>query len=274
MVEKVWIHIPKSYYHCLGNWNNFFSYELKDDGVDIVAYNFDTSTKDYIEFVSMLKQQEIKSNIFRREYSFTTREKEQAEILELIIDGDANDSDSIDSIYYDCEICGNKIRKVNRSNVLVDYKHIKKYDISISNPPNSEIFVSDKFREILHNENLSGARFSSIYQLNRQQQEIKDFYNLHLEVGIGEVIDPTIVEKGQLCKACGFYTKFLKKGLLFFSRKEWKGIDICFTKDTFGSIWANRYVGSRQIIISNRMYQVLKQNKLKSFSVRPTFFID
>ncbi|WP_054875458.1 hypothetical protein [Oxobacter pfennigii] len=63
---------------------------------------------------------------------------------------------------------------------------------------------------------------------------IENNYHLNLQEGIGEVAEPSKVEKGEKCPECGFYNKFICKTLLYFKRDTWAKKDICFTKNWFG----------------------------------------
>lgn len=270
--ELVWMHFPQKYEIHLSGWDIAYRTSRPEDG-ELFALCCEVGTEEFNKLMGIVESQNLTYTVFRREFKFTMREKENSEILELIIDGKAGDSHSSDPLFYKCEICGHLVRKLNRQKVEVDIKNIRKYDLSISHPPNNEIFVSKRLKEILERENVQGISFAHIWDM-KSKVLIDDYFQLHLQVGIGEVTEQTQVDKGLKCKKCGFYDKFLIKDILKFKRNTWSEVDICYSADWFGDIYLNKFGGGKVIIISNRLYKILKDNKVKSFSVQPLILSD
>ncbi|MEK3885820.1 hypothetical protein [Paenibacillus sp. PL2-23] len=274
MKEKLWIHVLQEFEYLLENWKNYYSYNTVDKNHGkMIVFCFNSGTADYNDFINVLVQNEVFHFVFRREYSFTKKDKEDSEILRLIINGDADDSHSSESLYYECNKCKNRVRKLHRNHVLANEKFLKKYDLSISNPPNSEIFVSNKLKTVLEQEGIQGLKYVPVNSLKSPSKQIQGFYKVEIEVGIGQVIDPTQLERGDMCKECGFNNKFLRKGLLYFNKPDWGRQDICYTENWFGSIYQGKFMGGKEIIISQKLYRILVNNNIKSFSVEPSFLI-
>jgi hypothetical protein len=268
--ESVWVHLSSEHQSKLDMWLEFLCYNF---GENEVAYKFGTNKVEYKEFIEFLNKEQINYYIFRREYSFSKKEIERAEILELSIDGNADDSDSQETLLYLCDNCGNYVNHLHRENLHVAYKYIKKYDISISHPCNNEIFVSEKLKYLLTANCIISSEFAPVYQLEKENL-IDGYYYLKLKEGIGDVVSPTLIDRGERCNSCGFYNRFLIKGLLYFDRGTWNGEDIFYTKDWFGDIYNSKSSMSKEVIITQRLYQLMKKNNIKGFSVRPAFFIN
>ncbi|MFB5197416.1 hypothetical protein ACE198_21330 [Neobacillus sp. KR4-4] len=132
-----------------------------------------------------------------------------------------------------------------------------------------EIIVSKRLKNILISENVTGIKFSSIYDIDTHEV-IKDFYHLQLEIGIGEVVEPSIVEIEKKCNKCGFYGKFLCQTPLYFEKDSWKELDMYFTLNWFGSPPITQ---GKWVIISQRLYRILIENNIKYIDVQPAFLI-
>jgi len=272
MKEKVWIHIPKNFQRYLQPWIGYFSYETEDEDLGrSVAYSFITNNKKYENLIDLLKKQNIRYFIFRREYLFSKTEIENSEILKLKVFANAKNSYSSDHEGNICSACGEKVQKLYRHKLHVDYKNIRKYDISVTYSGDTEIIISDKVKDLMIKEKISGIEFYPVFQLGSENQVINNFFHLKLSEGIGEVVEPSIVDRTEKkCSQCGFYKKFLCQTPLYFKRETWKQDDICYTLNWFGS---PPYAQGKWVIISQRLYRILKDNKINFFSVEPSFFI-
>lgn len=272
MKEKLWINISKNYVEELDIWKSYYSYESYDNKIGAVStYSLLSESSDFKSLFEFLTEKKIPYDIIRREYSFTKKEVGNAEILKLIVDGNAQNSFSSDHDGYICSFCGEKVQLAHINNLHVDYKAIKKYDISATYMGNTEIIVSKRLRNILVSNNVTGIQFFPVYQIGKSKEIIPTFYHLVLEEGTGQVIEPSIVDKDVRCSKCGFYKKFLCQTPLNFKRNTWNGKDICLTENWFGSPPMSQ---GKWVIISKRLYYILMENKIKSFSIEPAFLID
>lgn len=272
MKEKIWLHISQKNFMELNNWKSYHSYDTYDSNIgDVSAVSLFTESNDFKELIKVLENRNISFEVFRREYTFTKKEIVNAEILKLIVDGNAQNSFSPDHDGYTCPVCREKVQFKQVNNLQVDYKVIKKYDISTTYMGHTEIIVSERVKNILIKEQITGIRFVPVYQIGKVEEIIPEFHHLMLEEGIGEVVEPSIVDKDIRCSKCGFYKKFLCQTPLNFKRNTWNNKDICFTENWFGAPPLSQ---GKWVIISKRLYSILKENKIKAFSVEPAFFID
>lgn len=267
MKEKVWLHIPNKSKVYLQNWDKYYAYQYGEYD----AYALLTNNRDYKALISKLHENGISYIVFRREYSFSKNEKENAEILRLIINGEAKDSEYVAGETLRCECCGHKLPQNNSGKLYVDYCNIKKHDISVTYIGYREIIVSERLRRLIEKFSVLNAEFRDIYQINKPDERITGYYHLCLDYGFGNVIEPTIVEKGTKCDCCGYYDKFLRLSPLTFRHSEWSSLDMCFTKDWFGQ---PPYKQSHAVIITQNMYRAMLESNIKGISVEPAFLVE
>jgi len=167
-----------------------------------------------------------------------------------------------------CDNCNEHVQYLQINELFVKYKNIKKYDICVTYMGDTEIIISERLEGILISENVTGVKFSSIYNID-SLEVIKDFYHLQLDIGIGEVVEPAIIEKEKKCNICG-YKKFLCPTPLYFKKESWKELDMSFTQNWFGSPPITQ---GKWVIISQRLYRILKENNIKHIDVQPAFLI-
>ncbi len=272
MKETLWLHVPKTNRQELSEWNEYYKYDTIDDKLGpVIAYSITTDNYAYFSLINRLQSRRIPYEVFRREYKFTKKEIDNAEILKLIIDGNAGESYSPEHEGNICPECGEEVPKQDINDLHVDYKQIKQYDISVTYMGDTEIIVSQKLKDLLSREGITGICFSPVFQLGKENEIIPNYYHLKLEVGIGEVVQPAIVDKDEKCCECGFYRKFLCQTPLYFEKGSWNGLDISYTDNWFGSPPRSQ---GKWVIISPKLYRVLKDNKVKLFSVEPAFLIE
>jgi len=270
MKETVWIYIPSQFNDLLNKWNDYYSYDTEDSDIGkLVAYRMDTSSVEYDSLIRFLKEKNIYHYIFRRVYRFTKKEKDDAEILWLWTDDDAKDSYIPNPINCICKRCGKKSPYITRHNIHVDYKNIKKYDIMSTYHGDIETIVSEKLRQIFIQENITGVEFEPIYQIGVENKVIDGFYHLILKEGIGDVVEPSIVNKKEFCPECGFYDEFICQTTLNFKRSTWDKLDICYTKNWFGG--PPKF---KNLIISQKLRKILIENKVKNIYFQPAYLVD
>jgi hypothetical protein len=248
-------------------WSDFYSYESEDDeNGKLAVYSLYTDLKEYDSFIKFLLSNSIYYYVFRRVYTFTKAEKDNSEILWLCTDDDAKDSYTQEYDKCICNKCGKKLPRVTEGKLQVDFKKIKKYDIMSTYNGDIETIVSEKVRQLFIQEKITGVEFKPIYQIGKKDVAIEGFYHLILKEGIGHVIEPSIVKKRDFCSECGFFDEYICQTILNFDRSTWIGLDICYTKDWFGGP-----PNFKRLIISNRLYKVLEQNKIKNVYFQPAY---
>lgn len=270
MRETVWINIPLKFKGLLDTWREYYAYDTEDSELGrLVSYRIDTNRSEYANLISFLEKNDIYYYIFRRWYRFTKKEKDESEILLFWTDDDAKDSYTSKPKEYICNKCGKKVPLVERGRLYVDLKKINKYDIMSTYNGDEETIVSEKVKQLFIEENISGVEFKPLYQINTENKIIAGFYHLILKGGIGEVVEPSIIEKKNLCPQCGLYDEYICKTTLNFKRNTWEGLDICYTKD-----WFSAPPKFKRLVVSNKLYKVLMDNKIRNVYFQPAYFID
>jgi len=266
MKEIIWIHVPKQYKDKLVLFNKFYSYDYAGD----IAFRLINSTKHYHNMIDFIEQENINYEVFRREFVFSKLDIERSNILRLVIDGQAKDSSFCGDNNDVCSCCSYKMPIAIKCKLQVDLVNIKKYDISMTYSGEDEIIISKRLKEILIENNVDDIEFHPVYDLRDSAKVISDYYHLILHVGIGEVIEPTITVKDNKCPCCGHYDELLIQSPLCFKDETWNRNDMCYTKEWFGNM-PNQ---TKEIIISQRLYKILLEHKVKGFSVHPAFLVD
>ena len=263
MIEQLNIHVPLTYESKMREWDTTGNLKF---GMAIFL-SFDPASKKYDEFKDFCSVNNIPYEISSRNYSYTKKEKLSSMILRLNINGNADVSDSPESLFDRCSACGKLFRKLSRDRVHVSRTKIAKYDLSITHQ--SEILISAKLLNILVENEISGFDVGTIYDI-KSNLIIPDYYNLKLQVGIGPFAAHTLVERrGVQCNACKTYTEQILKGRLIYKKEHIKGYDIFYTEDLIG--FAGKSSGStdRVILISQKLYKVMLDNNIKSLYVEP-----
>ena len=270
MKEKIWINIPIKYKETLRDWSKFLAYESEDrEYGKLVVYSLYTDIKEYNDLEILLNENSVPHYIFRRLYTFTKKEKDNSEILFFWTDDDAKDSYTPEPTSFICNKCNKKVPVIDRHMLHVDIKKIRKFDIMSTYNGDTETIVSEKVKQLFSQENITGIKYEPIYQLGKENMVIEGYYHLILQEGIGEVIEPSIIKKKGFCSECGHYDEYLTQTVLNFHRRSWDKLDICYTKNWFGGP-----PKSKSMIISNKLYKVLEQNKLKYVYFQPANLVD
>jgi len=272
MKQFLWIHIPVNDVKLLDGSLGKPEYESFDnDFGKVEAFKIINSYFDDEITFNNLKSMGVRYSVFRREYKFSKKEIENAEILVMKIDDCAKGSGSEEHKGVLCNECGlNYLSIRDTCSLFLNSLFLKKVDICCTYMGESELLVSQQLADELVNKfNISG-RFEQIYDY-RKGDCINSHKRLILEEGIGSVIFPSIVEKGGHCQNCDTYDTYLCQTPLFFKRNEWGGKSICYTKDWFGQ---PRLSQGKTIIINSEMYRFLRDKKIKSVSFEPAFLIN
>ncbi len=263
MKETIWISVPTELDNVFEPWQNHVSFRRSGAGTgDITVYKLHVGSSAYDGFSAVLSERCIPSRVDRREYSFTKAELLQAEIVRFAPQ-EMDDSESVCDQRV-CPGCRETMPPVYTRGLSALPGALKKRDIVSTYVPNRELIVSDRMRSLL--ESYSNAySFDPVFHLRHRDRVIPGYSQLRVPVGIGRVVDPTIVERGELCPECGLYSKFLCLTLLYFERETWSGLPLCYTQDFFGGS-PKRFEG-RKLIASREFYRSLLEHRMTGFWV-------
>jgi hypothetical protein len=144
------------------------------------------------------------------------------------------------------------------------------------------IFIREETKNILEKENIKGIHFIQPV-LHKSNKPIDRFYQLIIETELGKGLDQSNVQK-VTCKLhneegcnddtnknyCGRVKYFFPKGeTCIFDKKLFSPkIDFYITNEYFGS---GSYAGKINII-SKKVYEIIKNNKLKGLKIEPIIY--
>jgi hypothetical protein len=206
---------------------------------------------------------------YLRKYS--EPELEQAEILRLLIPSHFESCGEECGTIYEtvCERC-NWGRQV--SDLILDLRRVpQRKDIS-ETIAWVEWVVSSTFAHIFTENRLTGAEFRPIYDFRNPSTRSDKWRQLWITGTIGRVAEKTKLgmdpfNDSEVSWRCplghSVVTQFLSE--TYFHRETWEGSDIAVTSSLFGQ-GQNVMRPTPLIIISQRLYRVIRQAQLKGFS--------
>jgi predicted hydrocarbon binding protein len=215
----------------------------------------------------------------RRYYS--SKELENAEILRLIIAATFEPAGmDLGTLYEEiCSKCGLRIQK---SELILDLRKIRrccgesydsKYDIA-KTISYDEWVVSERFKRIVEENQITGCEFLPVRHYSKRAKNLPTVYQLKVTSSVGETAEQTKFGKNpfDLDPEGKFRCpEHNVSGLnivseLYIKRENWDGSDIAITRNLIGGGAANAYP-MPLIIISQKFYRLLKENKMKGFKV-------
>jgi hypothetical protein len=215
---------------------------------------------------------------------YTKRELENAEILRLIIAATFEPAGEEVGTVYDyskaCPKCG--AGRIQKSELILDLRKIRrccgesydsKYDIA-KTISYDEWVVSERFKRIVEENQITGCEFLPVRHYSKRAKNLPTVYQLKVTSSVGETAEQTKFGKNpfDLDPEGKFRCpEHNVSGLnivseLYIKRENWDGSDIAITRNLIGGGAANAYP-MPLIIISQKLYRLLKENKMKGFKV-------
>jgi hypothetical protein len=158
------------------------------------------------------------------------------------------------------------------SDLILDLRRVPQHKDLAGTIAWVEWVVSSKFTETFAENKLTGAEFRPIFDLRNPTKQAKEWSQLRVTGNAGGLADKTKLGKdpfspSQVSWRCplghAVVTEFLSE--IYLHRKAWDGSDIAITSALFGQ-GRNLLRPTPLIIISQRMYQALKETGLTGFS--------
>lgn len=140
----------------------------------------------------------------------------------------------------------------------------KRYHSTKSMSIADDFFVDDYFKECCEKYDLKGFTFDSVYS-GRRKDILKNTHQFHITSTLDFEADMKSYRDIKVCEKCHkhMYLPFSVKEphLTYYNEKDLDScdIDVAYSKEYIGATIAATY---QQIIISNKMYRVLKDNHL------------
>lgn len=248
-----WIYVYKEHQEQLEKWSSFIVYDTYDSKGEINAYKMVEFSEKYNNFLKDLNSLGIPFSVFRREYSFTSKEIDNAEILELSVEKPLVKEFRYQTKPSRCPKCGDKIVTIMDS-ITVEKPIKTKYDIFTLFYNDDPIIISRKLKDIFEKEFVKGVEFRPIF-LDGFNTEIKDYFHLVVRETKKEIISPTILKPKNYCDVCHRYEEHLVKTNIYLSEKPQEDMDVFYSKEWFGG---RRSTQLKILMITQKIHKILK----------------
>ena len=239
-------------------------------------------------------------NAFAPDHEMTWHERVDAEysdgelasfeLLRLNIIGRAGAGDNAHATVYveepECSGCGRVAYRQVRSLVLdfsqvdVDPCEIGYFQHDLCETDFDEFVVSTRVKALLEEQQVRGVALRPVTPAltGRPAAGVTlPYYQLLVEPQIGPLVEPSPVERLDRCEVCGRYRQVLlgasgrtRESEFYFPRSSYAGDCIMRTTDPFGRL--PRF-GSK-LIINQRMYRLLRENRITGYWVQPAHLVD
>jgi len=250
-----------------------FEHEISVTGI----YSFTLEKGDIRidKLINGLKKQNLGKPSLREERVYTKKEIDSAELLHLFITTYCGDGYNVYGTEFDksniCTKCGSS-GEVQKSDLIINKTEMGKKSIAITY--NFEIVILDKLADILKENELTGYKLRPVRHYTDKMRNEPKLFQLVPTNTLPPTIPPTKIKKSDAyCSKCN------KNGLyfdseLYYSRKDLK--KICDFNNTYEYLGEKltRGISHPRVIISQKAYQVLKQNKIKKMGVEPVNIVD
>lgn len=156
----------------------------------------------------------------------------------------------------------------------------------------SEIIISKRFKEIIEKERLTGVEICPVYRptkirdmgdideiISDKAKQSTDYFQLKMTANCGHIAAPPTVfgenfillEKMKYInyiKECNLISGIDWQSSLNIDRNNWPKTDFAVTKELSMSEYP-----SPLIVISQKVYQIFKKNKIKGYRIEPAYFV-
>lgn len=209
------------------------------------------------------------------------------ELLTLHVTGNAGEGNNAFAAVYlaepRCDTCG-RVEHRQVRNLVVDLLAVEAdpYEIGyfqhdLCETRFHEVLVSDKVKSLLEEHQVPGIALRPVEHISADVVIPRPYYQLLIEPEIGPLIEPSPIERLDLCETCGQYKQVFLTALpgekgseFYFPRSSYTGEWLMRTTDQFGRV-PNL---SSELIISQKLYRLLKEHHVTGFWVQPAHLID
>ena len=223
-----------------------------------------TDTEDYKKIFDLCLKRGLEIEIAGHSVKYTKKELKEANYFRMTIGnmGAEDYSESYDTKYkaiFTCEKCGRSVyRQV--SPLVINKSLMKGKDIGVTT--NNEIVVSERLKNAIEEDKLTGIHFASVQHYRNTKREFPEYYQMFIDSVMPEMDENTLFtyDRPKYCDVCQKYGRILPT----FSRyKKNKLINIKDFNWTFERLGGG-YLGQQQVIITQKVYQLWKELKIRN----------
>jgi hypothetical protein len=259
---------------------------LKIEQKVIALYKDTVDYKHMRELFSALNEKHNMSWFERTEVEYTEAELSTCEILSFHIIGRAgignNEYADVYSTKQICRICG-RVEQIQSRNLVLDLLdqeedefEIGLFQHDICETDFHEVIVSEKVNLLLTSNHVPNIALHIVEHKDAEIYIPNSYFQLQVTAKIGPLVEPTPIEKSDLCTSCKKYRQVLlgaipgtKESELHFSRSSYSNQWIMQTSERFGRVSEFH----SKLVINQKLYRLLKDNNVTGFSVQPAHLI-
>ncbi len=245
----------------------------------------------WVVFEEIQKNPEI-GHLWRIEHRYEETELSSAPLLEW---GPTNQA--IEDDYYtmhfkrgqekgispytrDCEVCRAPLEQVR--DIWVDTRKMGKRDLSLTY--SFEVILSARLAQMLKEAGFTGFTLRPVWDYRKPYQGEPRLYQLVVTNILPPMASPpTEFEQEQRCEVCGTVSKFLKHTHFWGRIQYYEETDIYYAREVlqhatdFNATYeriGGLPDGHPLVIISQRVYRWLRENKIKGWSAQPVYLVE
>ncbi|MDD5111845.1 MAG: hypothetical protein PHG85_04825 [Candidatus Altiarchaeota archaeon] len=216
------------------------------------------------------------SPILREERIYTKIETDSAELLVLYIKALCGDGYNVYGTEFDkssvCPVCGSG--EVQKSDLIINKFEMGNKDIAVAY--SFEIVISEKLAKILSENNLTGLELRPVRHYTTRMKNEPNLFQIIPTCTLPPLASPPsrLVKAKEYCKTCGKSGLFIDPPF-YYQKEDLSKVKVCdFDKTTeFFGIKLTRGIPRQAVIISQKVYQILKKNKIRNIRGEPVHLI-
>lgn len=170
-----------------------------------------------------------------------------------------------------CSKCG--FGEVQVSDLIIDKTKMSKKDFAVTY--NNEMVISKRVAEILEENKLTGFELWPVYHYTTKMRNELELYQI-MPTNILPLMlsPPTVIEKSkEYCNLCGNSSQGLQSQP-YYKREDLKIICDFNKSCEFFGVKLTRGTPIQVPIISQKSYQIFKENKVRNIKVEPVVIVD
>ncbi|WP_376792406.1 hypothetical protein [Thermoflexus sp.] len=248
------------------------------------------STAFHYVMEELQKAPHLASSWIRVERIYTERELSSAPLLVLRLTNQAIEDDWYDledgyqggpqASHRRCAVCRAALEQVR--DLLVDVRKMGRRDLSLTY--SFEVILSPRLARMLQEAGFTGFALRPVWHYRRPHQGEPPLYQLVVTNVLPPMASPpTEFEPERRCEVCGTETKFIKHTHWWGRIPYYEETEIYYPKSVleqvadFNATWEK--IGelpswSRLVIITQRMYRWLKEQRIRGWSAEPVYLVE
>ncbi len=223
--------------------------------------------------------------------AYTPQELESAPLLRWVLTNQAIEDDWYDlkedgyqggpkASHKRCPACRAKLEQVR--DLLVNVQKMGKRALSLTY--GFEVIFSARLAQMLQESGLTGFTLRPVWDYRRPHQGEPRLFQLVVTNVLPPMVSPpTEFEEERRCEVCGTESQFLKHNHWWGCIKYYEETEICYRREVLGQVadlnrttecFGELPVAKPYVLISQRAYRWLREQKVKGWKVEPVHLVE